>query len=131
METVLLIEDHANLATLYKQELEGDGYRVILAGDNEEGYQRFINEHPDIAVVDIMLPSGNGIELAERMAMTEPNIPIILNTAYGQFRQDFRTWVADAYVVKSSDLSELKKTIIQVLQATCDSTTTREHLRRG
>jgi hypothetical protein len=47
----------------------------------------------------------------------DKTIPVILNTAYSAFKSDFTTWSADAYVVKSSDLTELKETIKQILQS--------------
>lgn len=117
MHTVLIVEDDVNLSILYKMELEEDGYRVVLARDSDEGYQKFRSEHPDVAVVDIRLPAGSGIELSERLAAEDRDLPIVLNTAFEQYRWDFHTWVADAYLVKSSDLSELKKTIAQVLRS--------------
>jgi DNA-binding LytR/AlgR family response regulator len=46
----------------------------------------------------------------------DKTIPVILNTAYSTFKSDFTTWSAEAYVVKSSDLSELKDTLRQMTQ---------------
>jgi hypothetical protein len=45
-------------------------------------------------------------------------LPIIINTAYGQFRDDFHCWGAEAFIVKSSDLSELKDALARAIPAT-------------
>jgi DNA-binding response OmpR family regulator len=52
----------------------------------------------------------DGITLLRKMKEQRPKIPIIMSTAY-DYRDDFAVWASEAYIVKSSDLSELKKTI--------------------
>jgi DNA-binding NtrC family response regulator len=51
------------------------------------------------------------------MLAKDHKLPIILNTAYATYKENFRAWSADAYVVKSSDLTELKNTIKKVLES--------------
>jgi DNA-binding response OmpR family regulator len=111
MKTILIVEDDFNLGNLYKMELEEDGYRVVLARDRDEAYEKFSKERPDVAVIDIRLPRSSGIDLSLRMASEDRNMRIVINTGFEEFKSDFHTWVADAYLVKSSDLSKLKKTI--------------------
>ncbi|MBM3298614.1 MAG: response regulator, partial [Deltaproteobacteria bacterium] len=70
---------------------------------------------PDLIVLDIQMPGMDGIELLERLLGRDKGIPIILNTAYSHYKDDFSTWGADAYVVKSSDTSKLKAEIKRLL----------------
>jgi CheY-like chemotaxis protein len=61
------------------------------------------------------MPGMDGIETLRRIKEMDKNIPVILCTAYGQYKQDFSSWASDAYVVKSADLEELKTKIKTVL----------------
>lgn len=72
-------------------------------------------ELPDIVVMDICMPEKDGIETLNAMLRIDGRIPIILNTAYPQYRDNFMTWGAEAYLLKSSDLTELKQKIREVL----------------
>ena len=57
----------------------------------------------------------NGLEALPRILGLKEGLPVILNTAYSQYQESFMSWAADAYVVKSSDLSELKQKIKELL----------------
>jgi CheY-like chemotaxis protein len=65
--------------------------------------------------MDIRMPVMDGIEALTAMLGKDRQIPVILNTAYPQYRENFMTWGAEAYVLKSSDLAELKRKIREVL----------------
>jgi len=62
------------------------------------------------------MPMMNGIETLTAMLGKNRQIPVILNTAYPQYRENFMTWGAEAYVIKSSDLTELKQKIREALE---------------
>jgi DNA-binding NarL/FixJ family response regulator len=62
------------------------------------------------------MPGTDGIETLSRILAIDNKIPVILNTAYSSYKDNFMTWAADAYVVKSSNLSALKQQIAEVLQ---------------
>ena len=70
---------------------------------------------PDLIVLDIAMPGTNGIEVLGRINSREPTIPVVLHTAYTSYRNNFMTWLADAYVVKSSDLTEFISTVHALL----------------
>jgi CheY-like chemotaxis protein len=74
------------------------------------------DNHPDIVVMDISMPGMDGLDVMNRLLCKDNKLPIILNTAYASYKEDFRAWAADAYVVKSADLTELKRTIQHVLE---------------
>ena len=70
---------------------------------------------PDVVVLDIRMPRMDGIEAMGRILGRRNDMPVILNSAYSSYKDDFRSWPADAYVIKSSDTGELKRTIKRVL----------------
>ena len=113
MSRILLVEDDANQAMLYQQELEADGYEVDLAKDGHEAVEMVEKNEPDIVVMDISMPGMDGIEAMGRILSQHNKLPVILNTAYPSYKDNFMSWAADAYVVKSSDLTELKERIAE------------------
>lgn len=115
MEKVLCVDDDASLLQLYREELTEEGYKVILAADGKEALKKFEKESPHIVVMDIRMPNMDGIETLTTMLGKDRQVPVILNTAFPQYRENFMTWGAEAYVIKSSDLSELKKKIREIL----------------
>ena len=70
-----------------------------------------------LRVLDIRMPGPDGIETMGRMLSRDNRLPVILNTAYSSYKESFLSWSADAYVVKSSDLTELKAKIREVFAA--------------
>jgi DNA-binding NtrC family response regulator len=112
---VLVVDDEENLCLLYREELESEGYRVKTAPDAVSALRILEEDPPDVVVMDIRMPRTDGIEAMGRMLNRRNQLPVILNTAYSSYKDDFRSWPASAYVIKSSDLSELKKAIAQVL----------------
>ena len=116
MRKVLLVEDEANQRLLYGRELAEEGYEVIEAADGREAVERLEQVHPDVVVLDISMPGMDGIEVLGKILSRDNTIPVIIHTAYANYKDNFMTWSADAYVVKSSDLSELKTTLQEVLE---------------
>ena len=115
MEKILCVDDDLSLLRLYQDELIEEGYEVILAKDGKEALAKFSKEKPDVVVMDIRMPVMDGIEALTAMLGKNRQAPVILNTAYPQYKGNFMTWGADAYVLKSSDLKELKQKIRAVL----------------
>jgi len=114
---VLLVEDDEHENILYEQLLTGEGYRVFSARNGMEALDLMTHMMPDLAIIDISMPGMDGIELMNRMLATNHRLPVILNTAYSSYQEDFRAWSADACVVKSSDLSHLSNAVKRVLEA--------------
>ena len=115
MEKILCVDDDLSLLRLYQDELSEDGYKVILAKDGKEALAKFEKENPQVVIMDIRMPQMDGIETLTAMLGKDRQVPVILNTAYPQYKENFMTWGAEAYVIKSSDLTELKQKIREVL----------------
>jgi CheY-like chemotaxis protein len=116
MSKILLVEDDANQALLYQQELEDDGYAVVLAANGREAIRKVEEDMPDLIVMDVSMPGMDGIEAMGRILSEHNSLPVILNTAYSSYKDNFLSWSADAYVIKTSDLKELKATIKKLLK---------------
>lgn len=116
MKKVLVVEDEEGLRLLYEEELKSEGYEVLTARNGKEALQQLETGKPDLVILDIVMPVMDGMEALGRILGKERKIPIILNTSYAGYRQNFMSWAADAYVTKSDDLDELKKKIRELLE---------------
>ncbi|MBS1258813.1 MAG: Response regulator ArlR [Candidatus Scalindua arabica] len=115
MTTILLVEDDKNQKLLYEQELRHEGYEVVTASNGKEALEKVQENLPDIVIMDINMPKMDGIEAMGKILGKNKEIPVIINTAYSNYKDSFMSWAADAYIVKTSDLSELKEKIKEVL----------------
>ncbi len=117
MSKILFVEDDPNLCLLYASEFGDEGYEVITAGSGSEALYRIENGKPDLVVLDIKMEPMDGLEVLDHLLKVTRTMPVIINSAYPAFKTQFTTWGADAYVVKSSDLSELKAKIRSLIAA--------------
>lgn len=115
MKKILVVDDEENIRELYRDELAEEGYRIDLAENGLEALSKLESFRPDLVTLDVMMPGMDGIEVLRRIREKNPSIPVLLLTAFGEFRQDFNTWASDAYIVKSADVSELKQTVRKLL----------------
>lgn len=111
MARVLIIDDEAHVRLLYRLELKLDGYDVVEAGTGSEGLKFLEQEKIDAVVMDLRLPDMEWRQLMDKMLTRQQHPPIIINTGYAHWRHDFHSWGAEAYIVKSSDLSDLKRAL--------------------
>ncbi|MBE9536391.1 MAG: response regulator [Proteobacteria bacterium] len=118
MKKILVVDDEENIRFLYKEELGDEGYEVVLASSGKEALELLEANKPDLITLDIKMPEMDGIETLKKIKEIDKGMPVILCTAYGQYKQDFSSWASDAYVVKSADLKELKETISKILEKT-------------
>jgi len=115
MTKLLIVEDDDNQRLLYRGEFEGEGYQVIEARDGREALSRIKQDPPDAVVLDINMPDMDGLHTLARIHDLDRRLPVVLNSAYGAYKDQFVSWLADAYVTKSSNLAELRQAVRRVL----------------
>ncbi len=107
-ENILIVEDEKDIQELVRYNLSKEGYRVTCADSGEEGLKTVQSLHPDLVVLDLMLPGVDGLEVCRRMKKDSAtaHIPIIMLTAKGE-ESDIVTGLemgADDYVTKPFSL---------------------------
>ena len=117
MAKILVVDDEEHIRLLYSEELTEAGYEVITAADGYKLTERIDKEKPDLIILDIKMIDYNGLDLLQDIRNKFYNLPVILCTAYDTFKEDIKSIAADFYVIKSFDLTELKKKIAMALEA--------------
>lgn len=115
VKTILVVDDEESIRFLYREELEDEGYRVITASDGEEALRTLKKESPDLVTLDIRMPGMDGIEVLHLIREMDKEVPVIMSTAYGEYRNKFNVWASDAYITKTANLDELKENIRRLL----------------
>jgi DNA-binding response OmpR family regulator len=112
---ILVVDDEENIRLLYREELTEAGYVVETARDAYEADRKVNEFHPDLITLDIKMPGMDGLEYLRKFREKDTTTPVILCTAYSDYKKDFKIWASEAYVVKSFNLDGLKSTIAEVL----------------
>jgi DNA-binding NtrC family response regulator len=115
MARLLVVDDESSIRLLYSQELGEEGYDVVTAGSAVEAVEKLQNDQFDLILLDIKLKNESGLDLLQKIVKDRHDLPVVLCSAFSCYKDDFSAWLADGYVVKSSDLQELKDEIKKVL----------------
>ena len=116
MAKILVVDDEEHIRLLYSEELTEAGYEVITAADGYKLTERIEKEQPDLVILDIKMIDYNGLDLLQEIRNKFYDLPVILCTAYDTLKEDIKSIAADFYVIKSFDLTELKKKIAKALE---------------
>ncbi len=133
MKKILIVEDEKDMVTGLKFNLEARDYAVIAAYDGEEGYQKALEEQPDLVILDLMLPKRNGYDVCKSLKQEIPELPIIILTAKSQ-EVEIVTGLelgADDYITKPFSVLELLARIKAVLRRTKSGSQIPEVYRSG
>lgn len=120
MRSILVVEDDRSLSRLYELELQAEGYEVVTARSGDEAAECVARKIPDLIVMDIRMPGKDGLDTMSEILKEFGKIPVILNTAYSSYQDDFLAWAAEAYILKSADLNPLKQKIREILASGSD-----------
>jgi DNA-binding response OmpR family regulator len=113
---ILVVDDEENIRLLYKEELTDAGYEVDTAKDAMDADKKIPVFRPDLITLDIKMPGMDGLEYLRKFREKDKQTPVVLCTAYQDYKKDFKVWASEAYVVKSFNLDHLKATIKEVLE---------------
>ncbi len=104
-KSILLCDDDLTLREMYGERLKAEGFTVDLAKDGEEGLQKATSDHPNVILLDVMMPKMNGLDVLKKLKEQPEtkDIPVIILTALIQDREKMEsiTRGADDYIVKS------------------------------
>jgi DNA-binding response OmpR family regulator len=117
MSKILVVEDEQHQRELYAMELADEGYEVDQASNGKEAVEKVKKQKYDLVILDIRMPEMDGIEALGKILSRDKKIPVIIYTAYTNYKSNFMTWTADAYIKKHSDMKELKDKIKEILSA--------------
>lgn len=119
MFRILVIEDDPDIQEVLNNYLTAAGYLVLLAGDGVEGLACFRQEHPDLVLLDVMLPKVNGFGVLE-LIRQESQIPVLMVTARDSLEDQIRGFrlLVDDYITKPFDMPVLLCKIGAVLRRT-------------
>jgi CheY-like chemotaxis protein len=116
MRTILFADDQSCVRKFLKEQFEEEGYRVLLAQDGWEALAMANQEHPDVAVLDLLMPRAGGLDAAEMIMDVHPGLPVIFFTAHDDLcLRDHRACRVAACIEKSEDLTELKRIVSAVM----------------
>jgi CheY-like chemotaxis protein len=116
MANILIVDDQPCVRELLSEELISDGYRVAAAGDVKSAMGQLQSSQPDLIILDLYLDGPEGKELLRDIKGQNPDLPVIIFTAYDSYVDDPRLSQADGYVIKSFVLDGLKRKVADVLK---------------
>lgn len=115
-KTILLVDVHEAFLTMLTKEFKEEGYQILTAQSGLEAL-RVLEEKPDVNLVitDLHLHEMDGAELLRQIKERWLDLPVIIHTAYTQYKENFLTWAADDYILKSLDFSDLNNSVKKLI----------------
>ena len=115
MARILVVDDESSIRLFYAEELADAGHEVTTSASATEAVEKLEGGDFDLVVLDIKLKNESGLDLLQKIVKERHEMPVILCSAFSFYKDDFASWLADGYVVKSSDPTELIEEIKRVL----------------
>jgi DNA-binding response OmpR family regulator len=118
MKKILVVEDDPAIQKGLEESLKMEGYQVITSGDGEEGYRKAKKEKVDLIILDVMLPSKNGMDICRDLRKENNNTPILMLTSKKEEMDKVLglEFGADDYVTKPFSVRELHARIKALLR---------------
>ncbi len=119
MATILVVDDEPDVVEIVRFRLEKEGHTVISAADGPTGLISAVSRHPDMVILDVMMPGMDGFEVLRRMKndARTAQTPVIMLTAKADFSSVAQGWNMDVdnYVTKPFEVDDLAETVKNVL----------------
>ena len=109
MSKILIVDDEVQIRTLLARMMELEGYEVCQAGDCRAALKQLELQSPDVALCDVFLPDGNGVDLVLAIKKATPNVEVILLTAHGNIPDGVQAIKNGAfdYITKGDDNNKI------------------------
>lgn len=108
MANILILDQYPWVRELYKEELVDDGHRVEATGQIEPVDAQVRDFKPDLVLLDLFINGRDRWDVLKNLKESYPNLPILIVTGYGAYRQDPRSILAAGFVTKSGNCDGLK-----------------------
>jgi two-component system alkaline phosphatase synthesis response regulator PhoP/two-component system response regulator VicR len=110
MRRILFADSEPHIQQLCLEELQDEGYEVLVAGSGGDVVRLLDAYHPDVVILEVLLPDMSGLETGRMVKGTSRKTRLVF---YSHVKppQNLAEWGADAYVYKSPDLASLKETV--------------------
>ncbi|GBC76976.1 Transcriptional regulatory protein GlrR [bacterium HR08] len=115
MAKILIVDDEPNIRLLYTAVLTEREHEVVEAENGRQALEALEREPFDLVILDIRLRAESGLDLLQEIVARYPQVPVILCSAYVSFQDDYTSWLAHSYCVKSSDPRALLEEVERVL----------------
>lgn len=115
---ILLVDDETDTLQALQLGLEDEAYSILTASSRNEGLQRIKSEEFDIVITDLKLKDGSGLDLLEYLQEQQPQVPVIIMTAYGSIESTkvaLRSGAYD-YLAKPFSLADLKRILAKLVE---------------
>lgn len=114
---ILIADDEKNMRWILGKNLREENFDVVEACDGEEAYHLFLDEEPDLAILDYRMPKIDGMEVLRRIKTINTKLPVIMITAHGSTDAAVEAMKLGAvdYVSKPFDINDLKLSIFKAL----------------
>jgi two-component system response regulator (stage 0 sporulation protein F) len=117
MKNILIVDDQPYVREFLSEELAQAGYRTTSIGDAESIWGQLKKSRPDVVLLDLYLDGFKGWDILNDIKKKEPDLPVLILTAYDSFQEDPRLSQANGYVIKSFvALDKLKLKIADILK---------------
>jgi two-component system, NtrC family, response regulator AtoC len=117
MKKILIADDEKNMRWILEKNLKDEGFGVIEAADGEEAFELFLDQEPDMVILDYRMPGIDGIEVLKRIKTINEKVPVIMVTAHGSTDAAVEAMKLGAidYISKPFEMEELKMAIKKAL----------------
>lgn len=112
-KTVLVVDEDEETRTTYQQELQGEGYQVVPASTCDEAIKELHGGGFD--AVAVKLQAEHDLRYLDEIVQLDRNVKVVLYSERPEFKMDFQTWIADAFLTKPTDPSKIKDALEQLL----------------
>ena len=115
---ILIVDDEKDMRDALAYRLKGSGYEVIMAENGAQGLELASKEHPDLIVLDMMMPVLNGFEAYKQIKLKtdgSEHIPIVMLTARGKMKDTFESMQVEAFLPKPYEPVEILAVINEAI----------------